>query len=274
MKQADLCKYSNLKDELIRDQLVSGIKNDKAHEKLLAKKDLTLSKAIQLLRTSQAAQVRAKDMAEDSESLPIKSVSDKKSKVPRGQPQSSGSTVTRPTGKHPLPAPTLKPCRYCGSRDDFKKEVCPATDKTCHRCGKSGHFSRVCRSSKVHMVDDEVSDDEELFCVSSVKKSHNSQALATCTVNQKHDVVFEIDTGASCNVLPFLDYVMATGDTLGRQIQATRARLMMHNNTREAPIGKVMLFVERKGQKHKIHFYVVKSKVVPILGKDSVGQDP
>ena len=38
MKQADLCKYGNLKDELIRDQLVSGIKSNKTHETLLAKK--------------------------------------------------------------------------------------------------------------------------------------------------------------------------------------------------------------------------------------------
>ena len=79
------------------------------------------------------------------------------------------------------------------------------------------------------MVEDKLCDDEELFCVSSVKKSPNSQALATCTVNQKHDVVFEIDTGVSCNVLTVLDYVMATGDT-------------------------VILFVEWKGQKRKVHF--------------------
>ena len=268
MKQADLCKYGNLKDELIRDRLVSGIKDDKAREKLLAKKDLTLTRAIEMLRTSQAAQVRAKDMAEDVESLPIKAVSDRKPEVPRSQPQSN-SALTRPTGKRLPITQSLKPCRYCGNKHDFKKEVCPATDKKCHRCGKSGHFSRVCRSSKLHMIEDEGSDNEELFCVSSVKKSKDSRALATCTVNQKHDVVFEIDTGASCNVLPFLDYVMATGDILGRQMQATRARLTMHNNTREAPIGKVMLFVERKGHRHKVHFYVVKSKVVPILGKDA-----
>ena len=64
---------------------------------------------------------------------------------------------------------------------------------------------------------------------------------------------------------------MATEDTLGRQIQATRACLTMYNNTREAPIGKVTLYVERKSQKHKVHFYV-KSTVVPILGKESCVQ--
>ena len=53
----------------------------------------TLAKAIELLRTSKTAQVCAKDMAEDSESLAIKLVSDKKPKAPRVQPQNSGSTA-------------------------------------------------------------------------------------------------------------------------------------------------------------------------------------
>ena len=38
MKQTDLCKYRNLKDDLIRDRLVNGIKDNKACEKLLERK--------------------------------------------------------------------------------------------------------------------------------------------------------------------------------------------------------------------------------------------
>ena len=63
MKQADLCKYGALKDELIRDRLVSGIKDDRIRERLLIKKDLTLTKAIELLKTSEATQLQAQDMA-------------------------------------------------------------------------------------------------------------------------------------------------------------------------------------------------------------------
>ena len=73
MKQAELCKYGNLKDELICNRLVSGIKEDRIHEKLLSKKDLTLQKAIQILRTSQATQFQAKGMAAEQEAL-VKSV--------------------------------------------------------------------------------------------------------------------------------------------------------------------------------------------------------
>ena len=43
----------------------------------------------------------------------------------------------------------------------------------------------------------------------------------------------------------------------------------MHNNTSEIPMGKVMLFVERRGHNHWLCFYVMRSTVMPILGKDA-----
>ena len=33
----------------------------------------------------------------------------------------------------------------------------------------------------------------------------NQHYIVMCTVNDSHKVVFEIDTGASCNILPFVD---------------------------------------------------------------------
>ena len=93
--------------------------------------------------------------------------------------------------------------------------------------------------------------------------------LATCTVNQKHQVSFELDTGVSCNILPFGDYVKATGDELSKNICQTRTRLRMHNNTSEKPVGKVSLTVGRNGHKHQLCFYIMQSRVMPILGKDA-----
>ena len=79
-----------------------------------------------MLKTSQAAQARAKDIAEDIESLPIKAVSDRKPEVTRSKPQSN-SALTRPTGKRLPLTQRLKPCCCCRNKHDFtcKKEVCP-----------------------------------------------------------------------------------------------------------------------------------------------------
>ena len=65
------------------------------------------------------------------------------------------------------------------------------------------------------------------------------------------------------------DYIKATGDRQGAFISSTQAQLTMHNNTRTTPVGKVMLRVERGGNTHLLHFFVMKSAVMPILGKNS-----
>ena len=57
-----------------------------------------------------------------------------------------------------------------------------------------------------------VSEDEEVFFVNMVRSSANQPAVVICTVNEHHKVVFEIDTGASCNIPPLADYIKATGD--------------------------------------------------------------
>ena len=54
MKQANLCKYGVLKDELIRGRLVSCIKDDRIRERLIIKKNLTLTKYIEWLKASEA----------------------------------------------------------------------------------------------------------------------------------------------------------------------------------------------------------------------------
>ena len=39
-------------------------------------------------------------------------------------------------------------CSHCGYALPHNNNVCPAQNKTCHYCGKPGHFSQVCRSRK------------------------------------------------------------------------------------------------------------------------------
>ena len=98
-----------------------------------------------------------------------------------------------------------------------------------------------------------------MFFISSVKMTSSHPVVATCIVNQKHQVVFELDTGASCNILPFVDYVKATR---GKNIQETKVHLMMHNNSSESLIGKVMLLVRHSDHSHQ-------PCVLPILGNDA-----
>ena len=48
------------------------------------------------------------------------------------------------------PVSHRQPCRYCSG--NHVPRQCPAYGKTCTRCGKMGHFRKVCRSKRDHMV--------------------------------------------------------------------------------------------------------------------------
>ena len=105
-------------------------------------------------------------------------------------------------------------------------------------------FEKMCRSSKVHQVTQEI---EYLYISSSVKNSPKHQAFVTFKVNQNKDVAFQIDTGATCNVMPSKVYEEITRDNEGRNLQATNSFLAMHNNSRVFPRGSTSMQLDRGG---------------------------
>ena len=166
IKLAENCQYGGLCDDLIRNQLVSGIKDDKVREKLLGTKDLKLDRTIEILKTNQALKFRVKDMASVAADEPIvNKVRHKRSKV---QPHSRGNSekFKKPDKKPPNTRHKQisdSTCKFCGKIHEFKRELCPAVDKECHKCKKKGHFATICQSAKklLHTLGDEQSVSEE-----------------------------------------------------------------------------------------------------------------
>ena len=42
-------------------------------------------------------------------------------------------------------------CKFCGTEHVWKKELCPAFNKTCSNCGKLNHFRKQC-SNRLNIV--------------------------------------------------------------------------------------------------------------------------
>ena len=63
--KASTCEFDVLKEGLIRDRIVCGIKNDSVRSRLLREKDLTLQKCIDICRAAEASEVQMKELAEE-----------------------------------------------------------------------------------------------------------------------------------------------------------------------------------------------------------------
>ncbi|XP_013395987.1 uncharacterized protein LOC106163063 [Lingula anatina] len=134
--KADTCNFGILKEEMIRDQIVVGIRDLRLKEKLLCTEDLTLQKAVQTCMAAETCQEQMKTHVAVTSLIKV---------------NLQLETVADVGGDH-------------------NKYKCPAWGKMCRKCKGWNHFANKCRTdSKVHALN-AVSDeeDEELF-VSTVR---------------------------------------------------------------------------------------------------------
>ena len=260
-KLADTCSFGALKDRLIKDRLVLGVKNDQIREKLLAKENLDLDKCINLLRTCHVTQLRAQEISSEASTHTIAKKSF--SSLPKKRAYNQNSTYA---SKHSTPQrgantssqqQSWRQCGNCGGKHN--KDKCPAYGKTCNSCGRIGHYAKVCRSSKpVHTTDD-----GDIHTVNLISRT---KVHATCKVNDAVDVSFQLDTGSIANILSQKDYVHATGDKLCKQLQKTKTRLIMYNKAELLPRGQAEMKITRNGRDSTLIFVVVNATVVSLLG--------
>ncbi len=136
------CDYGTLREEMIRDRLVVGIRDSGLSACLQIDADLDLKKATKAIRQREAVhqqQQTLKGTGEPSSVAALHSSRDprrQRSVQPQFNAGSRGKQRSNPT------------CPRCG-KDPHSRDKCPAKDATCHRCQKTGHYGAVCRSKPV-----------------------------------------------------------------------------------------------------------------------------
>ena len=78
-----MCEYSDIKDEMIRDQLVVGIRDESLSERLQMEADLSLEKAKKLIRQSKAVQQQQGILKSSNEMLESVAKSKANSRLPK-----------------------------------------------------------------------------------------------------------------------------------------------------------------------------------------------
>ena len=99
--------------------------------------------------------------------------------------------------------------------------------------------------------------------VNRLRTSESNKALVTFMLSGRA-VTFQIDTGSTCNVLPFHLYAQIMGDLNGRKLKPGHT-LVQHNLQEEKAKGKAMLNIEREGKEATLLFQIVEGPVQPLL---------
>lgn len=190
---AEHCNYGALRDELIRDRLVVGLRDTHLAERLQMDKDLTLEKAINQARQSEIIKRQQTDIrGENKVEIDAVTTKFKKQKHPTYKPPAQAKFTKGKTNE--------KSCYRCGKIPAHGKGQCPAKDVTCHTCGKRGHYSKVCKTVKsVHAIETERCNDAPIFLGSVDAGSDPWYADLTI---RNHKVRFKIDTGADVSAIP------------------------------------------------------------------------
>ena len=139
---AELYKYPNDQDRLIRDMIVSGVYSLRAYQKCIDAKDLSLQDCINICQAEDAIRMQVQECRPES----VNSIQSVQTMIPVHRLQHStkqSSNFNRHKNK------SAWNCYYCGA-PNWKREhskVCKAKKSVCGKCGKKGYLDLLCRSS-------------------------------------------------------------------------------------------------------------------------------
>ena len=147
------CDFGAVEESMVRDRIVVGLTDDTTRRKLLQIRDLTLDKAIDVCKASEAAAKQLRVITNAEQIQPLHT----SKRAPSG----------RTTGTVGEQRREIK-CKFCDRVHEPRKDACPAYGsygKTCRRCKGKNHFESACLSttkkhkptkrSEVHQLDDD-----------------------------------------------------------------------------------------------------------------------
>jgi len=204
------CEYGEMTDELIRDRLVVGIRDESLSERLQIESKLTLEQAKRFIRQREAIHQQQSILKgkNDSQTETLEPMYVNKGKNAPG----NSSQVTQ---RQPLPVQP-RHCRRCG-KTSHPRQMCPANNATCFRCNRKGHFSSQCLSKTVgeltalsyKQAESETNDDPysdtvylsaDTVYLDTVSNAAANQWNVTVLVGS-NPVKFKVDTGAEVTAL-------------------------------------------------------------------------
>lgn len=196
---SEKCSYGAMRDELIRDRLVVGVRNKKLSENLQLESNLDLPKAVNIARNHSNVKKQQKELNLQERSQEVSYINKQAKPQRKAKPSTSSKIMS---------------CEKCGRNTCFSltntNKACPAEKSKCDSCGRFGHYRYVCtknekRDKRVHAIEQEEGDSssEEVAFLGMVKTRGEEDKRWTAEIYvNKRKITFLLDTGAPVNVIP------------------------------------------------------------------------
>lgn len=289
------CEFGSLTESLIKDRLVYGIQDIAVKDRLLRTKNLKLSTAADICRTSQQTKQQIEEICSTSNSISSSSIelsedSNVIDKINRkssswnqrqhhGNASTSSSRAVGTTSNEKRQTQNVKSnvnktfsCRKCGYNHQINK--CPAFNRQCLRCNKYNHYASQCKNTYIRELEEESGEEiNSLFLgavfVNSVNKTIKDWSITVGVDNIP--VQLKVDTGAQANVL-----VSGQLSLLGldkNNLLPSKTKLTTYTGEAIHCLGKCLLPCKYEGHIYDLEFYVVNSNsAVNIIGLQSAVQ--
>ncbi|KAI5611206.1 hypothetical protein C0J50_11869, partial [Silurus asotus] len=260
--RAKSCEFGQLQESLIRDRVVCGITSDAMRERLMREVDITLKKAIQICITSETTKAQILQMHDEERNAQTsaretKHVDAVKHKQTRSNAQKNKNKVSEKD----------KASKF---RCNMLHDNCPAYGKHCKNCEKMNHFAKMCRSKKVHMVDeDDVTDQRPSLFVGMVLTQPQTDEWTAELKIARRSVKFKLDTGAQANVIPY-----SLVQRLGKKnaLRLTNVKLFTYTGDKIPVKEKCNLAVKYNDKTYVVEFIVVTTDAKAHQESDDIGQ--
>ena len=185
---AKTCQYGPMQDDILRDRVVVGIRDDGLRKQLLQKKDLSFRECIDRCRAYESTSAQMRDMK--MKDATVHSLEARKKTLQR--PQGNETRKAKETARY---QPQQRKCKYCGKDHQWGRDYCPSYGKQCKECLKMHHFSRMCKSSskrkpkgavrKLHVMKSQTETDKD----SDEFDSHDEYVVSAMTLTPQTEKV-------------------------------------------------------------------------------------
>ena len=108
------------------------------------------------------------------------------------------------------------------------------------------------------------------YQVSAVEeKKYPKQLFTSVKVNDAKDVTFQLDCGATCNLLSLKEFSSIKGNPKDLYLKKTSAILKMYNGTTMTPLGNCTLKCVKGEMSRDADFFITDEDVRPLLGAET-----